>query len=94
MQEVPAAHTGFLNRARGVPIHQLHNLAKKMNKRLVLTGASLVLFQCMAMALHMLSDVIICDAQQPFLLLFAQNSIASLYLVQSVQLADVCIHGG
>lgn len=52
IQEVPAAHTGFLNRARGVPIQELYQLAKKLNKRLVLTGASLVLLQCMAVALH------------------------------------------
>ena len=51
MQEVPAAHTGFLNRARGVPIQELYKLAKKLKKRLVLTGVSLVLLQCMAMAL-------------------------------------------
>jgi len=57
MQEVPAAHTGFLNRARGVPIHQLYKLAKKLKKRLVLTGVSLVLLECMAMALHMLADL-------------------------------------
>lgn len=38
VQDVPAAHTGFLNRARGVPIHHLYKLAKGLKKRLVLTG--------------------------------------------------------
>ena len=57
MQEVPAAHTGFLNRARGVPIHKLYKLAKKLKKRLVLTGATLALLQCMAVALHVVSDL-------------------------------------
>ena len=38
VQDVPAAHTGFLNRARGVPIQQLYKLAKGLKKRLVLTG--------------------------------------------------------
>ena len=51
MQEVPAAHTGFLNRARGVPIQQLYKLANKLKKRLVLTGVS------PAVALPVLSDL-------------------------------------
>lgn len=38
VQDVPAAHTGFCNRARGVPIQALYKLARQRNKRLVLTG--------------------------------------------------------
>ena len=38
LQDVPAAHTGFLNRARGVPIQSLYQQAVRGNKRLVLTG--------------------------------------------------------
>ena len=38
VQDVPSAHTGFLNRARGVPIESLYRHATRLNKRLVLTG--------------------------------------------------------
>ncbi|KAL0028002.1 hypothetical protein WJX79_009904 [Trebouxia sp. C0005] len=58
-QEVPAAHTGFLNRARGVPIQELYQLAKKLNKRLVLTGHSLggaIALLCTLDLLHSLVD--------------------------------------
>lgn len=58
-QEVPAAHTGFLNRARGVPIHKLYKLAKKLKKRLVLTGHSLggaIALLCTLDLLHSLED--------------------------------------
>ena len=35
---MPAAHTGFLSRARGVPIHALYQQATRRNQRLVFTG--------------------------------------------------------
>ena len=38
LQAVPSAHSGFLYRARGVPVAALYNHARKSNKRLVLTG--------------------------------------------------------
>lgn len=40
VQDVPAAHTGFLNRARGVPILSLYQQATRLDKRLVLTGTA------------------------------------------------------
>ena len=37
-QSVPAAHRGFLTRARGIPIDSIFNEAQKRGKRLVLCG--------------------------------------------------------
>ena len=38
-QAVPAAHRGFLTRARGVPIESLYEQACRQKRRLVLSGA-------------------------------------------------------
>lgn len=38
-QGEPAAHTGFVGRARSVPIHSLLSLAQSKSKKLVLCGA-------------------------------------------------------
>nr|CAB3449784.1 unnamed protein product [Digitaria exilis] len=37
----PAAHRGFMARAKGIPALELYNLAKKRNRKLVLCGHSL-----------------------------------------------------
>lgn len=40
-QAIPAAHTGFLSRARAIRVEHLYELAQSQRKRLVLCGHSL-----------------------------------------------------
>lgn len=58
-QDLPAAHAGFLNRARDIPIQDIYQLARQRNKRLVLTGHSLggaVALLCMLDLLYSLGE--------------------------------------